>query len=422
MAYLKARTADECHADLKARSEATTHVCLVNKRCPRGHRLKARLTRDEGAFCDACRSQTLPANTRLFGCRACCFDKCMACLWPGLAPTKAAEIASAPQSTSFVAAVTIGAGEQMKVPNEGERATEDKVDSLFMKRVDMAEIRDDEADGEDGYTPCDWPELWQEGDVIGCAMDIDAVGSGQLHWSRNGVWFNLASFDIQAVNFQRSFYPAASLIGDCELRLDTASWAFAPPDQVYECLGRDKSLGCSGVLTRPAPLPFVELLPYDPSEQHEVAALDPILASFAPSGSFVVASARDNTAKVWNVVTGDCIHALHHGSNVHIASFSVDGTCVLTADDSSVKVWCFKTGDCMFELCEQLAVVLSASLSSNGLSVLAEFTGSAPQVWAVESRDRLVTLGKGCATLAMYGSYASYTVGAFARLRRNVEV
>jgi len=113
------------------------------------------------------------------------------------------------------------------------------------------------ADGERGrlwhggsFEATEWPRGgWREGDVIGCAVDLD---SGLMTFSENGIWAPSARFIFSGEG--RAFYPAMSLQGNFDLRLDAGAFEWSPPDPSYQpwlCEGRV----CTP-LDRRAPLRF----------------------------------------------------------------------------------------------------------------------------------------------------------------------
>lgn len=64
-------------------------------------------------------------------------------------------------------------------------------------------------------------------------------------------------------------------------------------------------------------------------------------ASFSPDGTRVVTASWDNTARLWDVATGKPLaQPMRHEGNVNSASFNADGTRVVTAsDDKTARVW-----------------------------------------------------------------------------------
>lgn len=73
-----------------------------------------------------------------------------------------------------------------------------------------------------------WPEAWSEGNVVGCAVNLDA---GEMSFSCDGCWHPLASLQFNSKG--RPLYPAFSLRGDFTLALDSTSWCFTPPHDGY---------------------------------------------------------------------------------------------------------------------------------------------------------------------------------------------
>lgn len=90
-----------------------------------------------------------------------------------------------------------------------------------------------------------WQACWQEGDVIGAAIDLDA---GKMQFSLNGEWVHAASFTFKADG--RSFYPAVSSQGDFTFSFAKESFKFSPPNDTYQALIVAQD-GARGVFARP---------------------------------------------------------------------------------------------------------------------------------------------------------------------------
>jgi len=97
--------------------------------------------------------------------------------------------------------------------------------------------------GQEQQESC-WPETWRDGDVVGCALDIDA---GRMAFSHNGHWVDEASFDLDVFGDQ-SFCPAASMKGEFMFLVSRSAWCFKPPDLSYRPLMKQ---GPGGAFKRP---------------------------------------------------------------------------------------------------------------------------------------------------------------------------
>ena len=72
-----------------------------------------------------------------------------------------------------------------------------------------------------------------------------------------------------------------------------------------------------------------------------------------PDGRRVVSGSNDNTLKVWDVATGECVATLegHSGYEVFGVAVFPDGRRVVSAsDDDTLKVWDVATGKCVATL------------------------------------------------------------------------
>ena len=127
--------------------------------------------------------------------------------------------------------------------------------------------------------------------------------------------------------------------------------------------------------TLEAPLPKMLL-----ALRHEVPVLS---ASFSADGTKVVTASEGKTAQVWDATTGRPLGApLRHVASVGSASFSADGTKVVTAcDDNTAQLWDGTTGRPLGAPLEHKARVLSASLSTNGAKVVTASEDKTAQVW-----------------------------------------
>ena len=69
-------------------------------------------------------------------------------------------------------------------------------------------------------------------------------------------------------------------------------------------------------------------------------------AAYSPDGARIVTASGDQTAKVWDAVTGkELMTLMGHDDLVRSVSYSPDGARIVTAsNDGTAKIWDAKTG------------------------------------------------------------------------------
>ncbi|HEY1188050.1 MAG TPA: protein kinase, partial [Gemmata sp.] len=115
-------------------------------------------------------------------------------------------------------------------------------------------------------------------------------------------------------------------------------------------------------------------------------------AFFNHDGTRVVTSGTDRMACVWDAANGKQLATLKgHMGAVWFASFSRDGTKVVTGDDSRARVWDVATAQQLVET-EVCGRVQFVSLSPDGSKVLTAGNGAPARVWDVANGKRIAEL------------------------------
>ncbi|VGO18430.1 InlB B-repeat-containing protein [Pontiella sulfatireligans] len=111
---------------------------------------------------------------------------------------------------------------------------------------------------------------------------------------------------------------------------------------------------------------------------------------FSPDETKFVTCGWDDTAKVWDVATGQCEATLiSHANCVNCAVFSPDGSIVYTGGkDSDVRMWDVATGTCLKTFNESSYTVTSIALAGDGTTLACSQVGG-PFVWDVSSGNLL---------------------------------
>jgi WD40 repeat protein len=132
------------------------------------------------------------------------------------------------------------------------------------------------------------------------------------------------------------------------------------------------------------------------------------LAAFNAKGTMAVTASSDQTARLWDVSTGEEIAKLEgHDAEVWSAAFSPDGARVMTVSfDESARLWDVKTGGTIAVLKGHRGKVNVAAFSSDGRRMLTASYDNTARVWDVASAATLAVL-EGHAALIRSAAFSS---------------
>jgi hypothetical protein len=117
-------------------------------------------------------------------------------------------------------------------------------------------------------------------------------------------------------------------------------------------------------------------------------------AAFSPDGKWVVTASQDQTARVWEALTGKgSVELRGHTDRVMSAAFSRDGKLVVTmSDDGTARVWEVATGRSVAELRGHSDVLTTIALNLDGTQVVTASQDQTARVWEVATSKILADL------------------------------
>jgi WD40 repeat protein len=129
---------------------------------------------------------------------------------------------------------------------------------------------------------------------------------------------------------------------------------------------------------------------YDVESRTKIAvlsghSLQVLSAVFSPDGRQILTASADNTARVWNAVSGNQISVLTHTGYVNRACFSPDGHKIVTAsNDRTARVWDAQTGAGIFVLKGHELAVWDATFTPDSRRVLTTSGDHTTRIWAAQ--------------------------------------
>ncbi len=114
--------------------------------------------------------------------------------------------------------------------------------------------------------------------------------------------------------------------------------------------------------------------------------------SYSPDGNQIISGSEDETIKVWDAQTGQCLLTLKgHSSFVNCVAYSPDGEQIISGSlDKTVRVWDTRTGKCLLTLNEHLDGVNSMAFNPDGTRIV--IGSHSVTIWDVRTGLCLLTL------------------------------
>lgn len=117
-------------------------------------------------------------------------------------------------------------------------------------------------------------------------------------------------------------------------------------------------------------------------------------SQLAPQGKILASCSEDQTIRLWDVSTGQCIKILQgHAGCVRLAAFSPDGGILISGSyDRTIRLWDVNTGQCIKILHGHTNSVLSVAFSPQGKTLASSSSDCTVKLWDMRTHQCLKTL------------------------------
>jgi WD40 repeat protein len=117
--------------------------------------------------------------------------------------------------------------------------------------------------------------------------------------------------------------------------------------------------------------------------------------AFSPDGTQIAAALRDNTARVWDLKTGDTLAVLRgHTDAVASVAYHPDGRLIVTGGnfDKTARIWNIAAEQSVLVLNGHLDRVYTALFSPDGKQILTASADDTAQLWDAKTGTSLAVL------------------------------
>ncbi len=128
--------------------------------------------------------------------------------------------------------------------------------------------------------------------------------------------------------------------------------------------------------------------------------------AFSPDGTSIASASLDNTLRLWEARTGECLATFcGHSDSVWSIAFSPNGATIASASwDQTLRLWDVRSGECLAIFSGHSKRVMFITFSPDGATIASVSEDNTMRLWQVRSGECLATFS---------GHYDSATCVAF---------
>ena len=131
-------------------------------------------------------------------------------------------------------------------------------------------------------------------------------------------------------------------------------------------------------------------IPYQTYQAHESWIWS---IAFNPDGNLLASGSEDQTIRLWDVTSGQCLRILVDANSIYSVAFSPDGNLLASgSEDQTIRLWDVTSGQCLCTLLGHTNLVRSVAFSPDGNLLASGSEDQTIRLWDVTSGQCLRTL------------------------------